>query len=477
MLILSDRVKETSVTSGSGSVILSGAFRGFQSFLNGIGNGNSTYYTIENGRNFEVGIGVYNSGTNSLSRNVILESTNNDQLINLADNSIVFCTYPASRSVFLNEAGYISGQSPHYSGIAFPDGTIQTSVAKLNGSGVSNNLAYWLDQNNIDNLSNLQWNPSNNLLSLSGNLYCSNNLEIDGAIDVDKSSIFRGTSNIFTGHVNVSGLLTSVNSNLTSGTLKDTVFYRLSEGCFFHAYVDNAYDNMVALHSTNEANPTWRLGIKSYSSSFTTSPSLGYVQGKNGEAGIFATSQNSAAITYVNGFWVTHSNINLFNIDIDQGVRILNSKAAVVPLNVRGASAQSANLQEWESYTSTVVASMNSSGQISINSIKFPDNTVQSTAYVPSSESYRTINSNTTLLSSDSIIFVDCSIANVAITLSTAVGVGGKRYTIKRKAGGLFSLTIIPSGSQKIDSANNFVMPQDNQSITLVSDNSNWFII
>ena len=51
-LILSDRVKETTITTGTGSVTLGGAFGGFQTFSAAIGDGNSTYYVLENDTRF-----------------------------------------------------------------------------------------------------------------------------------------------------------------------------------------------------------------------------------------------------------------------------------------------------------------------------------------------------------------------------------------------------------------------------------------
>jgi len=59
-LIISDRVKETTITEGTGSLTLSGAtFGGFQTFSSAIGNGNTTYYCIQNGDRFEIGIGTF----------------------------------------------------------------------------------------------------------------------------------------------------------------------------------------------------------------------------------------------------------------------------------------------------------------------------------------------------------------------------------------------------------------------------------
>jgi len=67
--ILSDRVKESSTTTGNGILSLDGAITAFQSFSTGIGEGNETYYAIENEARWEVGIGTYTS--NTLVRNTV----------------------------------------------------------------------------------------------------------------------------------------------------------------------------------------------------------------------------------------------------------------------------------------------------------------------------------------------------------------------------------------------------------------------
>jgi hypothetical protein len=139
MLKLADRVKETSITAGNGlQIALAGAFGAFQTFASTIGDGNSTYYTIENNSNFEVGIGTYSASGNTLSRNIILESSNNKQKIYLDGVSIVFCTYPAEKSFILNSNGYASGLFPHYKGIAFPDGSIQETASTTSDDNYCN---------------------------------------------------------------------------------------------------------------------------------------------------------------------------------------------------------------------------------------------------------------------------------------------------------------------------------------------------
>jgi len=132
MLKLADRVKETSITIGNVlEITLAGAFGAFQTFASTIGDGNSTYYTIENNSNFEVGVGTYNSNGNILSRDLVLSSTNNNQRISLDGVSIVFCCYPASQAVLLDN-GLINSPSLNYSGIVFPSSTI-IDTALLSG--------------------------------------------------------------------------------------------------------------------------------------------------------------------------------------------------------------------------------------------------------------------------------------------------------------------------------------------------------
>jgi len=103
-LVLADRVKETTTTTGTGTVTLLGATTGFQSFA-AVGDGNTTYYTIagQTGSEWEVGIGTYTSSGTTLARTTVLSSSNSGSLVNFsAGTKDVFVTYPSSRSVYAN---------------------------------------------------------------------------------------------------------------------------------------------------------------------------------------------------------------------------------------------------------------------------------------------------------------------------------------------------------------------------------------
>jgi hypothetical protein len=97
-LVVKDRVKETTTTTGTVTVTLAGAVTGFQSF-SAIGNGNTTFYTIAGGDEWEVGIGTYTSSGTTLSRDTVLSSSNSGSKVNFsAGTKDVFVTYPASRT-------------------------------------------------------------------------------------------------------------------------------------------------------------------------------------------------------------------------------------------------------------------------------------------------------------------------------------------------------------------------------------------
>jgi hypothetical protein len=107
-LVLKDRVKETSTTTGTGTLTLGGAASGFQSF-SVIGDGNKTYYAIVDSAtgDWEVGLGTYTSSGTTLSRDFVLESSNSGSAVDFAANvKDMFVTYPAERSV-IGGMGYV----------------------------------------------------------------------------------------------------------------------------------------------------------------------------------------------------------------------------------------------------------------------------------------------------------------------------------------------------------------------------------
>ena len=100
--VLNDRVKETTTSTGTGTINLAGAADTFETFVAGIGTTNTCFYCIshQTANEFEVGIGPgTDASPDTLSRDTIISSSNSDSAVNLsAGTKDVFCTYPASRA-------------------------------------------------------------------------------------------------------------------------------------------------------------------------------------------------------------------------------------------------------------------------------------------------------------------------------------------------------------------------------------------
>ena len=149
-LVVNDRVKETSTTTGTGTFDLAGAVSGFESFVTGIGNSNTTYYAIvnENGE-FEVGLGtVTDAATDTLARTTIISSSNSDSAVNFsAGTKNVFCTLPASKAVILDASGNIVANNgsnltalnaTQLTSGTVPDARFPSTLPAVNGSALTN---------------------------------------------------------------------------------------------------------------------------------------------------------------------------------------------------------------------------------------------------------------------------------------------------------------------------------------------------
>ena len=155
-LVLADRVRETTTTTGTGTVTLDGAVTGFQSF-SVIGNGNTTYYTIagQGTSEWEVGIGTYTSSGTTLSRDTVLASSAGapTKTTFSAGTKDVFVTYPAERSVYSDGTNIVpdtaavllpssggTGQSSYVNGellIGNTTGNTLTKATLTQGTGVT----------------------------------------------------------------------------------------------------------------------------------------------------------------------------------------------------------------------------------------------------------------------------------------------------------------------------------------------------
>ena len=136
-LVLLDRALETTTTTGTGSVTLLGASLGYQS-LAGVGNGNTTYYTIADlgGANWEVGIGTYSTSGPTLARTTVIASSNANALVDFpAGTKNVFITQPAENTV-------VASNNPGTAGAVLTSNG--TGVAPTWSSTIPADQAYFL---------------------------------------------------------------------------------------------------------------------------------------------------------------------------------------------------------------------------------------------------------------------------------------------------------------------------------------------
>lgn len=480
MFILSDRVKESSITEGNVNYItLNDTFGSFQSFREGIGDNNTTYYTIENNDQFEVGIGTYQEETNTLYRDKVLASSNNDERIVLLGVSVVFCTYPADKSFFVNPSGYAQAQDTYYSGIQFPDSGIQYHA--INGSGSPDLVTFWKEPRVLTGDENLKFSVANNTFTVGGISQFDSDVNISGNLTVLGTQFISNTE--------------IINTSASGSSFVDTTFYREDAGSFFHAYVDNDHDNTIALHSTNEYCTLWKLGVKDFSPAFESAPTRGYVFGNCERVGGVVNSlvvnpwetPTHYVLNDVNGFWVSHVGYDTLNSQrgsptIPYSNRLFASISTITPLGIVAAVSQSADLTNWIDTSDQVLARVYSDGKASFNCYEFPDGTEQCTAFT---KECITLNSQAFLAIAYDYVFLDVG-SSYNVYLPSAVDVGcGTKMVIKRRRDpndhdvNDYVVNILPklTSNQTIDSYESFTISYVNQAITLVSDGDNWQII
>ena len=107
--VLSDRIKETTTTTSTGTYTLGGAVSGFETFTANLSNGDTTYYCCTDGTDFEVGLGTFASSGTTLARTTIISSSNSNNAVNWSSGSRdIFCTLPGSKVIAKNGDGDIT---------------------------------------------------------------------------------------------------------------------------------------------------------------------------------------------------------------------------------------------------------------------------------------------------------------------------------------------------------------------------------
>ena len=147
-LVLNDRVKETTTTTGTGTLTLAGAVTGFETFGTGVGNSNTTYYavTLPGTAEFEVGLGTLSSDSSTIARTTVISSSNSDNAVNFsAGTKTIFCTLPASKTVFLDGSGNATLGADLSVG---DDLTVEGGVIELKNTGAQSELRMYCEASN-----------------------------------------------------------------------------------------------------------------------------------------------------------------------------------------------------------------------------------------------------------------------------------------------------------------------------------------
>ena len=207
-LVLNDRVKETSTTTGTGTLNLSGAVSGFETFVAGIADGNTTYYAIVNRDEdeWEVGIGtIADLSTDTLARTTILTSSNSDSAVDFsAGTKDVFCTLPASKAVFEDAS----------SDVTLPNDLILGSDSAVLKFGADSDTTL----THTDG-TGLTLNSTNKLLFRDTGLYI--NSSTDGQLDIvaDTEIQIAATTIDINGAIALNGAITGATNITLSGEL------------------------------------------------------------------------------------------------------------------------------------------------------------------------------------------------------------------------------------------------------------------
>jgi len=248
-----DRAKESTSTTGSGTLSLGGASAGFVA-ISGIGSGNSTYYTITEGNNFEVGLGTYNSVGNTLSRAEIFSTSNSDDSkINLGGDATVFITYPADKSIAKTSGNFVGiGMDPQYQ-------------LQVSGTG-SFNTVRWADGTtqvtsavaDINIVSGLTVTNATNITA-TGAINAADILEVSGVAATNTTNITTNATNIATNVTNITatGGINAADILEVSGVAATNTTNIAATGQRNHddiIYVSGVTDTNAANISTNTSN-------------------------------------------------------------------------------------------------------------------------------------------------------------------------------------------------------------------------------
>jgi len=259
-LKISDRVKETTVTTGTGTITLAGAVTGFRTFASVLSANDTTYYAIVSSSEFEVGVGTFSGGT--LTRDTVLSSSNSNAKVDFgAGSKNVFITQPADKAIFQDASGNVAGLDTDNvtegsTNLYFTDERVDDRVGSLLVAGDNVTLSYNDTAGTLtisateDDLSN---NDTDDLAEGTSNLYYTSaraNADFDTRLATkDTDDLSEGLTNLYYTDARADArvnLQTGANLDLSSKSTTD-----LSEGTNLY-YTTARFDSAFSGKSTSD---------------------------------------------------------------------------------------------------------------------------------------------------------------------------------------------------------------------------------
>ena len=194
-----DRVKETTTTTGTGTITLGGAVTGFRTFSSVLSDNDTTYYAIVGDTQFEVGLGTYSS--NTLARTTVLSSSNSNSAVSFSTGTKnVFITQPSGKAVFRDASGNIAelttANLSENTNLYYTDERVDDRISALFQSGTGISFAYNDSSNTFTPTVTLSPFSTSNL-SEGSNLYYTDNRFDTRLAAKDTDNLSEGSSNLY----------------------------------------------------------------------------------------------------------------------------------------------------------------------------------------------------------------------------------------------------------------------------------------